>query len=110
MAYGTGHPDCDDLFCASNVCIADIWKSPLAMLAVALLLEGCQEPAPPPPEARPVRTITVERRAGGEIVTLTGQIRAEDEVSLAFRLDGRVIERRVNVGDRVRGGQLVARL
>ena len=85
-------------------------KIPCAMLAVAVLLAGCQEPAPPPPEARPVRTVTVERRAGGAPVSLTGQIRAQDEVSLAFRIDGRMLERRVNVGDRVKAGQLVARL
>ena len=85
-------------------------RIPWAMLAVAVLLAGCHEPAPPPPEARPVRTVTVERRAGGEPVSLTGQIRAQDEVSLAFRIDGRMLGRRVNIGDRVRAGQLVARL
>jgi membrane fusion protein, multidrug efflux system len=85
-------------------------KIPSAMLAVAVLLAGCHEPAPPPPEARPVRTVTVERRAGGAPVSLTGQIRAQEEVSLAFRIDGRVMERRVNVGDRVKAGELVARL
>jgi membrane fusion protein, multidrug efflux system len=85
-------------------------KIPCAMLAVAVLLAGCQEPAPPPPEVRPVRTVTVERRAGGAPVSLTGQIRAQDEASLASRIDGRVLERRVNIGDRVKAGQLVARL
>jgi membrane fusion protein, multidrug efflux system len=85
-------------------------KIACVMLAVAVLLAGCQEPAPPSPEARPVLTVTVERRAGGVPVSLTGQIRAKDEVSFAFRIDGRVIERRVNVGDRVKAGQLVARL
>src|SRR5215207_3685015 len=85
-------------------------KIPCAMLAVAVLLAGCQEPAPPPPEARPVRTVTVERRAGGAPVSLTGQIRAQDEASLAFRIDGRMLERRVSIGDRVKAGQLVARL
>jgi RND family efflux transporter MFP subunit len=83
---------------------------PHAMLAVAVLLAGCHEAAPPAPEARPVRTVTVERRAGGGPVSLTGQIRAQEEVSLAFRIDGRIVERRVNVGDRVKAGQLVARL
>ena len=80
-------------------------------LAIAMAgLAGCQEPAPPAPEVRPVRTITVERRAGGEAVSLTGHIRAQDQVNLAFRLDGRMIERRVNVGDRVAAGQVAARL
>jgi membrane fusion protein, multidrug efflux system len=41
---------------------------------------------------------------------MTGQIRAKDQVSLAFRLDGRMIERPVNVGDVLTAGQVVARL
>lgn len=77
---------------------------------LAAILTGCQEPAPPAPDIRPVRTVTVQRSAGGEPVSLTGQIRAQDEVSLAFRLDGRLIERRVNVGDTVKPGQIVGRL
>ena len=35
---------------------------------------------------------------------------AETEVNLAFRIDGRMVERLVNVGDRVTAGQVVARL
>ena len=64
----------------------------------------------PVPEPRPVRTVTVEGGAEGETVSLTGQVRAKDEVSLAFRIDGRMIERPVNVGDVLKGGQVVARL
>ena len=60
--------------------------------------------------ARPVRTVTVEQGAEGEIVSLTGQVRAKDEVSLAFRVDGRMIERPVHVGDVLTADQLVARL
>jgi membrane fusion protein, multidrug efflux system len=59
---------------------------------------------------RPVRTITVERAVDAEAVSLTGHIRAQDEVSLAFRLGGRMLERPVNVGDLVKPGQLVAKL
>jgi RND family efflux transporter MFP subunit len=61
-------------------------------------------------DIRPVRVMTVETRAGGEIVSLTGTIQAETDVNLAFRIDGRMIERSVNVGDRVTAGQVVARL
>lgn len=79
-----------------------------------LLLAGlaaCDDGAPAAaPDIRPVRVMAVEGRAGGEIVSLTGTIQAETDVNLAFRIDGRMIERSVNVGDRVTAGQVVARL
>jgi RND family efflux transporter MFP subunit len=79
--------------------------------AVALLLAACGDgAAPPAPEVRPVRVMSVENRTGGDIVSLTGTIQAETTVNLAFRIDGRMVERSVNVGDRVRAGQIVARL
>ena len=82
----------------------------VAAALIAATLAGCDKPAPPAPEARPVRTVTVERGASGETVSLTGQVRAKDQVNLAFRLDGRMIERPVNVGDVLTAGQVVARL
>ena len=80
------------------------------LILIAATATGCGEEAPPAQEARPVRTVTVEGGAEGETVSLTGQIRAKDEVNLAFRIDGRMIERPVHVGDVLNGGQVVARL
>jgi RND family efflux transporter MFP subunit len=77
---------------------------------VAAILAGCDKPAPPASAVRPVRTITVGRTAGGETVSGTGQIKAQDQANLAFRIDGRLIERRVNVGDIVKPGHVIGRL
>jgi multidrug efflux pump subunit AcrA (membrane-fusion protein) len=77
---------------------------------IAATVTGCDKPVPPTSQARPVRTVTVERRAEGETVSLTGHVRAKDQLRLAFRLDGRMIERLVNVGDVVTAGQVVAKL
>lgn len=83
----------------------------LLTLAMLALLAACKPAEPPPQEtARPVRTVTVERQAGGETVSLTGQIQAQEEVSLSFRTGGRMIERSVNVGDQVKPGQVIAKL
>jgi len=82
----------------------------LTAALIAATLTGCHENAPPTAQARPVRTVTVERSAEGETVSLTGQIQAKDHVSLAFRLDGRMTERPVHVGDMLAAGQVVARL
>ena len=79
--------------------------------AMVALLVSCQrEVVAPPLDIRPVRTVTVAQRDAAVPVTLTGTMRARDEAPLAFRLSGRMIDRRVNLGDRVRPGQLVARL
>ena len=59
---------------------------------------------------RPVRTISVEKREAGVPLTFTGRIEAEDEVSLAFRISGRLLENNGKLGDRVQAGQVVARL
>jgi len=85
-------------------------KSRIVVALIATAVASCDKPAPPTQQARPVRAVTVQRGAEGETVSLTGHIRAKDQVGLAFRLDGRMIERPVNVGDVLTAGQLVARL
>jgi multidrug efflux pump subunit AcrA (membrane-fusion protein) len=82
----------------------------LCAALIAATVTACDKPAPPAPQVRPVRAVTVERLAEGEAVSLTGHVRAKDQVGLAFRLDGRMIERLVNVGDVVTAGQVVAKL
>jgi RND family efflux transporter MFP subunit len=75
------------------------------------LLAACGEgPNGQKPEVRPVRTVTVEKREAGIPLTLTGRIEAADEAALGFRIAGRVMERPVNIGDRVEAGKLLARL
>ena len=63
------------------------------LILVAASVAGCSKKVARTPDPRPVRTVTVETRADGETVSFTGQIRAKDQVNLAFRLDGRMIER-----------------
>jgi membrane fusion protein, multidrug efflux system len=85
-----------------------IW---LVLLAIAIGLASCKpSDKPVAAQPRPVRVMTVERQEAGGTVSLTGQVEAETEVSLSFRVSGRMIQRSVNVGDRVKAGQIVARL
>ncbi len=51
-----------------------------------------------------------EKASLGQAISLTGQIQAEKEVALAFRIGGRIIERTVDAGDRVTPDQIVAKL
>lgn len=78
---------------------------------LALILTGCEQDkkaeSPPP---RPVRTVTAEKSELGNSVVLTGQLQAEKETALAFRIGGRIIERLAGTGDYVELGQVLAKL
>jgi RND family efflux transporter MFP subunit len=78
---------------------------------IGVLLAACQDrPDETAPEIRPVRTITIADRASSGSLTLIGSVQAQAEINHSFRIDGRMTERLVDVGDTVRPGQLVARL
>jgi multidrug efflux pump subunit AcrA (membrane-fusion protein) len=81
-------------------------------LLAALVFAGftsCRR-APPPPSATPVLAQTVELITASETLTLTGEIRAQVESDLSFRVGGRITERNVNVGDRVVADEVLAKI
>ncbi len=81
-----------------------------AALATGLALGACQDEAVETSPVRPVRTVVVQHATDADPITLTGQIQSRDQANLAFRIDGRLVERPVSVGTRVAAGQVVARL
>ena len=81
---------------------------PLA--AASLLLAGCGQAPTPPAVAKPVFVTTVTQAASIQSRTFTSVLRARVETDLAFRTGGKVVERLVEVGDRVKAGQVLARL
>ncbi len=85
-----------------------LWRGSLG-LVIILTLAACEKKAESE-EVRPVRSMVVEAHMSGDPIALTGQLHARDETKLAFRLSGKLIERSVTVGDRVKAGQIVARL
>jgi RND family efflux transporter MFP subunit len=86
-------------------------RAPLAALGAALLVAGCQaETAPAPQMERPVRVQQVRFEAAGASREFVGVVRARYETDLAFRVGGKIVARVVNVGDRVRVGDVIARL
>jgi membrane fusion protein, multidrug efflux system len=83
----------------------------VAAPALVMLLSGCKrETVNETPAPRPVRTVVAEKGGLGGSIVLTGQIQAEKEVALAFRIGGRIIERSVDTGDRVTPDKVVAKL
>ena len=83
----------------------------LLTLTLAAGLTGCGgEPPAAAPQLRPVRTVIVERTDGGVSRTLAGVARAGVESRLSFRVAGTVESVDVELGDRVRNRQVLARL
>ncbi len=83
-----------------------------ALSPVILSLPACgKAPVPVASESlRPVRTLTVAARAVSPEWSLAGEVRPRVEVRYGFRVGGRVIERKVEIGDRIEPGQVLARL
>ena len=88
----------------------------LALRAASVLillsaLAACHEEQKAAPQAvRPVRTVTVELQEGGEKVSLTGEIQPRYQADLGFRVNGKILERPVDVGTPVKKGEVLARL
>ena len=85
-----------------------------AVFALALLaapLGACNDRSATPVErAAVVHTELVQPQDGHAAVTLTGEVQARFRADLSFRVNGRVLERLVDVGAHVNAGDLLARL
>jgi RND family efflux transporter MFP subunit len=83
----------------------------IAALAVVLAVAACgKEEKAAAPQIRPVRTVTVEPRQGGETLSLTGEIQPRYQADIGFRVSGKILQRPVDVGTSVAKGDLLARL
>ncbi|MBK6008663.1 efflux RND transporter periplasmic adaptor subunit [Ramlibacter ginsenosidimutans] len=79
----------------------------LSLLAAAVLLAACAPKTPTPEALRPVRTVELHYDAAGETHRYVGTVRARHEVDEAFRVAGRVAQRRVEVGQLVHQGDVI---
>lgn len=86
-------------------------KSILFMLALSVWLAACnKEAAPPEKTARPALTRIAGDMPVKNDLEYSGEIRARHEPLLGFRIGGKIIERRVRIGMRVKAGDVLARL
>ncbi len=80
------------------------------MALTALLLTACEHPIPPSPSPRPALVVTVGKHTSAPPTILVGEIRSRYESTQGFRIAGKIIGRYVDVGARVRKGQVLAKL
>lgn len=81
----------------------------LAILA-AVLLAACSKPVEKTEEVRPVRAIRVAADNADVVAEFSGDVRARVESRLGFRVGGKIVARKVDVGTIVRRGQLLMQL
>jgi RND family efflux transporter MFP subunit len=76
--------------------------------ASVLFLAGCEEKAPPEKPIRPVISMVVGDVERMRTIVFPGRAKATQEVNVSFEVSGKMIERRVDVGGRVKAGDIVA--
>lgn len=74
------------------------------------LLAACSKPEAPQEPVRAVKLMTVARSAVQHEAGYAGEIRARVESRLGFRVGGKLVQRPVDIGQRVAAGQLLAQL
>ena len=75
-----------------------------------LLLSGCEKPLEPPSPPRPALVIEVGKTASNSATVLVGEVKSRFESNQGFRIAGKIVERKVDVGAFVKKGQVLARL
>jgi len=74
------------------------------------LLAGCGKEKPREPERPRVQIQEVKTSEYAAAVALTGDVQARVQTQLSFRVGGKIIQRMVDVGDRVSARQVLAKL
>ena len=85
-------------------------KKILSVLLLNFLLVACQQPAEPPPPPRPALVTIVGAAATDKAMVLVGEVKSRYESNTSFRVNGKIIERKVEVGSFVKKGQIIARI
>ena len=107
-----------DAVVADEVGFVKIYRRPLMTigllaggLTVALMAGGFSKPAVKDPRLQsPMVEVFKAQAAGSNSRTFTGIVEARVQSDLGFRVGGKILERSVNVGQRVQKGQVLMRL
>lgn len=82
-----------------------------AFAAVALTLSGCNEKKEEAAEViRPVKVVEIAQADTTRKLDYSGAVRARTEMNLGFRVNGKIVERKVDIGQSVKPGDVLARM
>lgn len=92
------------------------WRQPrlpraaLAALLLSALVAGCSKPVEKAEDIRPVRVQVLSAAQVEVLAEFPGDVRARVESKLGFRVGGKIVSRKVNLGDVVKRGQVLMQL
>ena len=82
----------------------------LAALSLLSLLAACSKPVEKTEDVRPVRVVTAVSTNSDAAFELSGEVRPRIESRLGFRVGGKIVQRKVELGTVVKRGQLLMQL
>jgi len=85
-------------------------KTVFSVVGAAVLLAACSKSAPPEEPVRAVKVVTVGTNAFSSSHEYAGEVKAQVESRLGFRVGGKIIKRQAELGQRVKAGQVLAQL
>lgn len=88
------------------------WSGRIVLLAaISFVLASCsEETEEAKPVVRPVKVVEIGDAGQARQMSYSGIVRARTEMNLGFRVNGKITERLVNIGDRVKSGDPLARI
>lgn len=86
-------------------------SSLILLIAAVASLTGCERQAvEAESKPQPVMAVAASVSSFQPVASITGEVEARIQTNLAFRVSGKVVERHVDVGARVKAGELLMRL
>lgn len=80
------------------------------LFSAAALFSGCGRQAEPEQKAPLVRTQTVAMEAAAQAAEYAGSVHGRHEKNMAFQVGGQIVERAIQLGDRVPAGAVMMRI
>jgi membrane fusion protein, multidrug efflux system len=80
------------------------------LLGFSFLLSACEKAPEIVPAPKPALVAMVGKTENSDAMILVGEVKSRYESNQSFRISGKIIERKVDVGSNVKKGQLLARL
>ena len=113
VSQPTGAPGRSAVRPVTNSAVERSWTRVLKWISVTAavaVLAACGKEAPPPEPERYVRTLVLTPQSAGLQREFAAEVRARVESRLSFRVAGKILERRVDLGSVVKPGQVLARI